>query len=157
MDAFGIEHEIFIDAPIDVVWRTLTEPDQIVQWFTDRAELDLRPGGAGVLTWEDKATTRPVTSALVVETVEPPTRFSFRWNQPAGETPVDGNSMLVEFTLEAHGPERTHLRVVETGLGTIGWSDDDTARYLEEHRNGWSVHIASLQALLTDRSAGRAP
>jgi uncharacterized protein YndB with AHSA1/START domain len=152
MDTLAIEHEIFIDAPIEVVWRTVTEPDQIVQWFTDLAELDLQPGGDGNLTWEDKATTHAMTSKLVVQTVEPPTRFSFRWNHPDGVSPADGNSMLVEFTLAAEGPERTHLRVVETGLETIDWPDAEKGRYADEHRHGWSVHLGSLVSLLGDRS-----
>jgi uncharacterized protein YndB with AHSA1/START domain len=36
-----------------------------------------------------------------VEVVDPPVRFSFRWNHPHGEEPVVGNSVLVEFTLAA--------------------------------------------------------
>ena len=27
-----IEREVVIDAPVDVVWRTVTEPQQISQW-----------------------------------------------------------------------------------------------------------------------------
>jgi len=42
-----------------------------------------------------------------VEIVDPPTRFSFRWNHPRGEEPVAGNSMLVEFMLTPEGDERT--------------------------------------------------
>jgi len=30
-----IETEILIEAPIDIVWRVVTEPDQIKQWFSD--------------------------------------------------------------------------------------------------------------------------
>jgi uncharacterized protein YndB with AHSA1/START domain len=26
-------------APAEVVWRTITEPDQMSQWFADRVEL----------------------------------------------------------------------------------------------------------------------
>ena len=47
-----------------------------------------------------------------VQSVEPPSQSSFRWNHPAGQEPTPGNSMLVEFTLVAEG-ERTRLRVVE--------------------------------------------
>ena len=52
---------------------------------------------------------------VVVETVDPPARFSFRWNHPRGEDPVAGNSMLVEFTLTPEGTEQTRLRVSESG------------------------------------------
>src|SRR5246127_1344043 len=98
---YQIEREIVIDAPIDVVWRTITEPDQISLWFADKVELEVKPGARGYLGFGDEG------GPVVVETVDPPTRFSFRWNHPAGEEPVVGNSMLVEFTLTPEDAERT--------------------------------------------------
>lgn len=148
MGDMAIEREILIEAPADVVWRTITEPDQIRQWFADRVELDLRPGGAGTFVFEGSATSKQVTAPLVVEAVEPPNRFAFRWSHPAGESPVPGNSMLVEFLLTAEGAERTRLRVVETGLDSLSWSDDEKARYADDHRHGWSVHVGRLGDLL---------
>jgi uncharacterized protein YndB with AHSA1/START domain len=99
MANFEIEREVVIDAPADVVWRTITEPDQISRWFADRVELVAEPGGQGAMYFGDEGEGGP----LVVEVVEPPCRFSFRWNHPAGEEPVAGNSLLVEFTLAAEG------------------------------------------------------
>ena len=149
MTDLTIEREILIEAPAEVVWRTITEPEQIVQWFADRAELDLRPGADGTLVFEEMGNTAP----LVVEAVDPPHRFSFRWAHPDGEAPVPGNSVLVEFTLTAEGDERTRLRVVETGLDTIGWTDDDKGRYADEHRAGWDHHLGRLVDLYA-RPAG---
>src|SRR6202521_1806599 len=85
---FQIEREVVIDAPVEVVWRTITEPEQIRQWFADRVELELEPGGRGLMGFEDRAI------PVVVEAVEPPTRFSFRWSHPAGDAPAPGNSTL---------------------------------------------------------------
>jgi uncharacterized protein YndB with AHSA1/START domain len=150
MADLSIEQEILIDAPIDVVWRTITEPDQIAQWFADRVEVDLHPGGAGTLVFEDKGTTRATTVPLVVITVEPRRRFSFRWGHPEGEDPVAGNSVLVEFTLAAESSDRTRLRVEETGLDVIGWPGERKAHYAEDHRHGWAVHIARLGDLMAD-------
>jgi len=147
-----IEREVLIEAPADVVWRTITEPDQIARWFADKVELDLRPGGAGTLVFEDKATTRPTTAPLVVVAVEPPRRFTFRWSHPDGEAPVPGNSVLVEFTLTEEGNDRTRLRVSETGLGAIRWADEDKARYVAEHRHGWAEKLGWLQGLFAARA-----
>src|SRR5580693_7680195 len=90
-----IEREVLIDAPVEVVWRAITEPDQISQWFADRVELVVEPGAHGYLGFGDQG------GPVVVEVVDPPVRFSFRWNHPHGEEPVVGNSVLVEFTLAA--------------------------------------------------------
>jgi len=148
MTDFAIEREILIEAPADVVWHTITEPDQIQKWFADRVEVDLSPGGAGTFVFEDRATSKEVTAPLVVEAVEPPHRFAFRWSHPEGQSPMAGNSMLVEFFLEALGDERTRLRVVESGIDLVPWSDEEKARYVEDHRHGWSVHMGRLGDLL---------
>jgi uncharacterized protein YndB with AHSA1/START domain len=147
-----IEREILIEAPAEVVWRTITEPDQIVQWFADRVELDRRPGGDGALVFEEKSTGQVFTAAIVVETVEPPRRFSLRWGQPEGEAAIAANSVLVEFTLSAVGDERTRLRVVETGLDAVTWTDADKARYADDHRDGWAVHLGRLVELFAARA-----
>ena len=55
-----IEREIRIDAPIDLVWSVLTEPDQITQWFRDSADLDLRPEAEGTLTFRGSRKGRSV-------------------------------------------------------------------------------------------------
>jgi uncharacterized protein YndB with AHSA1/START domain len=123
----AIEREVVVDAPVEVVWRTITEPDQIALWFAHRVDLDLRPGGHGALELGDRAASRTTTVALVVEAVEPPHRFAFRWGHPEGVAPVVGNSLLVEFTLIRQGADRTLVRVVETGLAETGWPDERQA------------------------------
>jgi len=150
MADFKIERDVVIEAPVEVVWRTVTEPDQITQWFANRLELNATPGGAGVLVFEDDDGNAVHTAPLVVEAVEPPSRFSFRWCHPAGADPVAGNSILVEFTLVSEGSERTHLWVVESGLDAIAWPDEDKVRYAAEHRDGWSHFVARLAGLLGD-------
>ena len=144
---YTIQREIVIDAPADVVWRTITEPDQIAQWFADEVELDLQPGGHGTFVFTDRARNHPTTAPLVVETVDAPRRFAFRWSHPADELPVEGNSALVTFTLHDEGPERTRLRVVETGVEALGWPEPEKAKYVDEHNGGWAVHLDRLGTL----------
>jgi uncharacterized protein YndB with AHSA1/START domain len=86
-----------------------------------------------------------------VETVDPPTRFSFRWNHPRGEEPVPGNSMRVEFTLTPEGDERTRLRVTESGHELRAWPDTEKQRYADEHRGGWGEFLDRLTTLLAKR------
>ena len=143
MPGLGIEREITIEAPVAVVWRTITEPDQMSRWFADRVDLVIEPGARGYMRFGDQG------GPVVVETVDPPYRFSFRWNHPAGSDPVAGNSMLVEFTLTPEGPERTRLKVTETGHEICPWPEEEKLRYAGEHQEGWGDFLAQLAAVLT--------
>ncbi len=154
-DDSSIGHEVVIEAPIEVVWRTITEADQIAQWLADRVELDARPGGQGRLVFSrcDGGVSRIVP--LVVEAVEPPHRFSFRWNHPEHADPRPGNSLVVEFTLVAEAAARTRLRVVERGLAMLGWPKADTDRYAHEHRAGWARYLGRLAESARQAAVGR--
>ena len=145
MEGYRIEREVVIDAPAEVVWRAITEPDQISEWFADRVELDAVPGGRGVMIFGDQG------GPLVVQEVDRPTRFSFRWNHPHDAEPAAGNSLLVEFTLVPEGGEQTRLRVVESGLELLPWPDADKDRYAEEHNGGWPTFMDRLAQMLAAR------
>jgi uncharacterized protein YndB with AHSA1/START domain len=135
-----VEREIVIEAPVDVVWAVITEPEHVANWFSDSAEIDLRPGGKAILTWEE----HPVATHGRVETVDPPNFFSFRWIRGSETEVRDGNSTLVEFSLSAEG-EGTRLRVVESRFPQLEGPDDDNARYAEDHRQGWKRELDSLR------------
>jgi uncharacterized protein YndB with AHSA1/START domain len=143
MAGLTIEQEVLIEAPAEVVWRTVTEPDQMSLWFADRVELVVEPGAHGYMGFGDQG------GPVVVDTVDPPTRFSFRWNHSRGEEPVVGNSMLVEFTLIPEGEELTRLRVSESGHERRDWSDAEKQRYADEHQEGWGEFLDRLVGVLT--------
>jgi uncharacterized protein YndB with AHSA1/START domain len=145
MPGLTIDREVVIEAPAEVVWRIITEPDQMTQWFADRVELVLEPGAHGYMWFGDQG------GPVVVETVDPPSRFSFRWNHPRGEEPADGNSMLVEFTLTPEGAERTRLRVTESGHELRDWPDTEKQRYADEHSGGWAEFLDRLSGVLAER------
>src|SRR4029077_18947430 len=95
----SIEREVLIDAPVEVVWSIVTEPEHIGGWFSESAEVDLRPGGDLTLTWGELGTV-----SATVERVERPHVFSFRWVSPEPDrdpSAREGYFTLVEFTL--HG------------------------------------------------------
>jgi uncharacterized protein YndB with AHSA1/START domain len=135
----AIEKEVFIEAPLEVVWRVVTDPEQIRQWFADEAEVELRVGGSGRLRFKGGDSYQ-----LQVEALEPPRRFAFRWLQPEGSPARTDNSMLVEFLLEP-AAGGTRLRVVESGFDAIDWSEAEKAKYAEGHSSGWEVLLGRLR------------
>jgi uncharacterized protein YndB with AHSA1/START domain len=141
-----LKREIVIEAPPEIVWDAVTEPDQIALWFSDAAEFDLQPGGAGSLTWHpggratDELSETMVIPVQVLE-VDPPRHFSFRWTHPEGAEATEENSLLVEFTLTPEG-DATRLSVVESGFQEV---DRDTEAEMRGHGEGWKVHLESLR------------
>jgi len=144
MAADRVEREVLIEAPVHVVWEVITEPEHVVAWFSDEAELDLRPGGAGILTFNVKAGNQ-ATYHLRFETVEPPHRLAYRWVHPVDEEPRAGNSTLVEFILSEEG-SGTRLRVVETDIELMPWPDAEKEEFADSHEAGWAMHLERLGA-----------
>lgn len=138
-----IERQILIDAPVDVVWAVVTEPEHIAGWFSDSVEIDLRPGGRAVLVWNEHE--GPVHGRI--ERVEPPRFFSFRWVVGAGPEVTDDNTTLVEFSLSAEG-EGTRLTVVESGFAGLPEPDDEKLGHVDGHRHGWELELGELVAYL---------
>lgn len=145
MQGLAIEREVLVEAPVAVVWRIITEPEQMCLWFADRVELVVEPGAHGYMHFGDQG------GPIVVETVELNSRFAFRWNYSLEEKATPGNSMLVEFTLTPEGDERTRIRVTESGHETRDWPNDEKQRYADEHNEGWGSHLDRLAKVLSVR------
>ncbi len=90
----SIERELILPVPPARVWTALTRPDQLSAWFGTQATIDLRPGGEVIFTWDGSTGPRG-TNRGVVEAVEPPHRFAFRWQS----SPDTVQMTRVEFTL----------------------------------------------------------
>jgi uncharacterized protein YndB with AHSA1/START domain len=151
-----IERDILIEAPAEVVWRVVTDPGQLQRWYCDAAEIDLRPGGEGVLTFTNRATNRAATVPISVVSVEPPRTFSYRWSHSAGEEARPDNSTLVEFSLTPEG-QGTRLRVVESGLDLVNWPAHHKATYADDHIKGWEIHLGNLREFVSREHHASAP
>ena len=135
-----IERETTIAAPVERVWSLLTEAEHVGTWFCDAgAEIDLRPGGAMVLRWTEHGTTH----ARVVD-VEPHRRFSYRWAAEAESEQIEGNSTLVEFTLDPTD-EGTRLRVVESGFEDLAETDEQRRARVEDNSEGWEIQLGRVR------------
>jgi uncharacterized protein YndB with AHSA1/START domain len=108
----GIERTVELPVTPEELWVALTRPEQLSTWFgADVLELELRAGGRVALVDRDSTIRRGL-----VQEVERPHRFSFRW-LPIAEGPEGFSGALpatwVEFTLEER-EGGTRLTVRET-------------------------------------------
>jgi len=145
----AITREIEIDAPVEVVWKIVTEARHLAGWFSDEALIDLRPGGKMLLTWHDHGLYR-----ARVETVDPPRTFAFRWVLRDGEEPVAGGSTLVVMTLTPTNAG-TRLTVVESGFSDLAWPEDERARYAGQNAGGWIRELDELRAYTAHATGSR--
>jgi uncharacterized protein YndB with AHSA1/START domain len=134
-----IEREILIEASRERVWAVLTEAQQVAGWFGDSAEIDLRPGGRARFGWAEQG-----VHLAVIERVDRPSVFSYRWARDPDTEPGDGNSTLVEFTL-TEVFAGTLLRVVETGFAGLHVSDQEQDKAAQENTDGWVAELAELK------------
>src|SRR5438128_5199175 len=143
-----IEREILIEAPVEVVWEVVTQPEHISGWFSDSVELDLTPGGAMVLRWSHHGAVPGR-----VERVEAPRYFSFRWLVPWDREAElsDDNSTLVEFSLSPDG-DGTRLTVVESGFADLAGPDDENQRHYDGHQRGWELELGELDDYVRARA-----
>ena len=104
MAEVSITRSVELDAEVDEVWEAITTPEQLSGWLEGEVDVDVRPGGDGVLVEPDGAVRR-----MRIDEVEPARRLALQWWPEDGSTPAS----TVEFDLEPI-PGGTHLVVTET-------------------------------------------
>lgn len=150
-----------LDAPVEDVWRALTDAAALVSWFPTDAVVDARPGGSFVISWEgqwqwDMSVTDcdPLRRLRLLDRAARP--FDASGNPLPQAAPVE---LALEITLEPRGRASTVLRLVHSGFGhgsvwddeldgvTLGWNVELRAlrHYLAHHR-GRSRHAAHAHA-----------
>jgi uncharacterized protein YndB with AHSA1/START domain len=142
--ADAIRKSTHIDAPIDRVWRAVSDHRQFGAWFKVALDQPFAAGqpSTGHLTYpgfEHMAWTAHVVA------VEPPHRLAFRWHPYALDPKVDYSgepTTLVEFLLrEADGG--TEVEVVESGFDSIPAHRRDEAYRMNS--NGWEEQMKFLR------------
>ena len=140
-----IEKAIDLKAPVERVWRAISDPAEFGQWF--QVKIDT-PFVAGELARGN--ITLPGYEHLIWEVrivkMEAPRLFAFTWNPYAvdpdkdysGETPT-----LVEFHL-APTPQGTRLVITETGFDKI--PAERRAEAMRMNDSGWAEQTVNIQA-----------
>jgi uncharacterized protein YndB with AHSA1/START domain len=119
--------------PVDAVWRAVTEPDELAQWFPNTVEVDLRPGGRMAFTFPGGEA--PPLQGEVVE-IDPPRRFVFMWG---------GDELSFDLEPQDDG-DGCLLRL------TVALDDREKAA---RDAAGWHVCLDGLERLLADGAAAR--
>ena len=135
-----IERTIILPVAQERVWAAITVPEKMAKWFAPECDINYEPGGSLRLVWENGDVSRGV-----VEAIEPPSIFSFRWHaRPVEYTDplTSENSTVVTFRLETVN-SGTRLTVTEEGFA--GLPDIAREQVLSKNTVGWKARLAGFE------------
>ena len=153
-----IEKEVVLRAPLERVWRAISDADEFGRWFGVRFDGPFVAGTSvtGVITPTavDENVARAQephagkSDTWQIVAVEPKRRLAFRWHPYGVESGVDYSqepTTLVEFTLDemANG---VRLRIVESGFDAIPAERRATA--FEANSEGWAAQTELVRKYL---------
>jgi uncharacterized protein YndB with AHSA1/START domain len=151
-----IEKSAVLNAPLDRVWRAISDSAQFGRWFGMLIDDPFVAGNTvrcvmtGTVVDEDVAAEQRNYEGQVfplhIVTVEPPRRFAFRWN-PLPDSQFADVTTLVEFTLTevAHG---VLLEIVESGFDAL--PGGRRAKAFEDNSGGWATQLELIGRYVTE-------
>lgn len=138
-----IETSIRLKASPQKVWEAWADPQQIANWFVDRAEGEARPGGT--MKWFFEA----FNYALDVPIVEAQPGRSFVTGGGPQPGP-DGLPYLMEITIKKDG-NATVMNLVNSGFSEAA----DKYGSFRDTESGWKCALATMQVWLEQYPALR--
>lgn len=158
MSTDRIEKEVVLRAPLERVWRAISDAEEFGRWFGVRFDGPFVPGApvTGVITpttVDDEVARAQERYAGKADTwqivaVEPKRRLAFRWHPYAVESGTDYSqepTTLVEFTLDETA-EGVLLRIVESGFDSI--PVEHRASAFEANSEGWAAQTELVRKYL---------
>jgi uncharacterized protein YndB with AHSA1/START domain len=153
-----IEKQILLRAPLQRVWRALTDSQEFGNWFGVRFDGPFKPGatlrGVIVPTGVDPEVAKAQKPyeghpfEISIEQIEPERVFSFRWHPFAIEPGVDYSAeptTLIVFALE-EVPNGVRLTVTESGFDRIPLAR--RAKAFTANEQGWAMVVKLIEKYL---------
>jgi uncharacterized protein YndB with AHSA1/START domain len=153
-----IEKQVVLRAPMDRVWRAISDSQEFGRWFGVRIDGPFVAGTSvtatitGTTVDEEVAELqRPHAGAKAtwqIVAVEPSRRLAYRWHPFAVDADVDYDgepTTLVEFTLSPT-PDGVLLSIVESGFDAIPAARRSAA--FEANSEGWAKQVELVRKYL---------
>jgi uncharacterized protein YndB with AHSA1/START domain len=134
------QHEIVIDAPVEAVWKAISEGEELTRWFVEEATVEPGVGGLLTFSWggDEKGQNR-------IDEWEPNRKLRLR-SLPfeMGAAKHDGTTPMVnEYTIERRGG-KTVLRLVNSGIPDAPEWDG----FYDGTDSGWDSFLRTLRHYL---------
>ncbi|MGH3577546.1 MAG: SRPBCC family protein [Mycobacterium sp.] len=158
MNTDRIEKQVVLRAPIDRVWRAISDAQEFGRWFGVRFDGPFVAGTSVTATITGTTVDDEVAklqephagskATWEIVAVEAPRRFAYRWHPFAVEPGVDYDrepTTLVEFTL-SQTPDGVLLSIVESGFDAIPEARRSAA--FEANSGGWAKQVELVRKYL---------
>ena len=144
-----MKHEPFViertyDAPIEKVWKAITDKDQMKEWYFNIKTF--RPEVGFEFQFEAGSEEKKYLHLCKIIDVEPGKKLSYSWRYDG----VPGNS-IVTFELFPEG-EGTRLKLTHEGLETFITDNKDFAK--ESFAKGWEFIIGKSLKEFVEKNPG---
>jgi len=162
MNTDRIEKKILLRAPLQRVWRAISDSSEFGAWFGVKFDAPFSPGAAmhgrivGTTVDPEVAKMQEpmkgMAFAITIEQMIPEKLFSFRWHPHAIDPGIDYSAeptTLVAFALEEK-PEGVELTVTESGFDRIPLAR--RAQAFTANEQGWSIQVRLISEYLADAS-----
>jgi uncharacterized protein YndB with AHSA1/START domain len=141
-ETLEVTKNIVIDAPPEVVFKAITDQNQLTNWFPDQAILEAKVGGKMKFSFyknskrgnqecgrdTDKFAEGTVTEFILNK------KISYTWENSAEP---DFSRTVVTWELEKIDNEKTNLKLLHTGL--------KAGEKVKQYDGGWSHFLDELK------------
>jgi uncharacterized protein YndB with AHSA1/START domain len=140
-----IERKVTINAPKERVYSAITDPKQIIQWFPDTMEGELKEGEQPIFDFGGHG-----KSQIYVVAMRPHDYFAYRWVPGASNFVGDVlsiDSTLVEFNItEADGVSTVSM--TESGFSKLPKPQAEAA--FKQNTDGWGYMLGRLEKVFPE-------
>jgi uncharacterized protein YndB with AHSA1/START domain len=155
-----IEKRVLLRAPLERVWRAISDAEEFGRWFGVRFDGPFVAGTSVTAaitptTVDSEVVKRQeahegVRSTWQIVAVEPRRRFAYRWHPFAVDPHVDYDrepTTLVEFAL-SEAPDGVLLTITESGFEAI--PEVRRGRAFEANGEGWAIQADIVRRYVED-------
>ena len=155
-----IEKRVLLHAPLERVWRAISDAEEFGRWFGIRFDgpfvagmsvtAAISPTTVDSAVAERQAPHEGVRSTWQIVAIEPRRRFAYRWHPFAVDPDVDYDrepTTLVEFTL-SEAPDGVLLTITESGFEAIPEARQGQA--FEANSEGWAIQTDLVRRYVED-------
>ena len=148
-ETIEIKKSIVIHASPEVVFKAITDPNELTNWFPDHAILEPKIGGKMKLSfYKEKSEERTgcTADAFPEGTIKefiPNKKLSYTWqHKDVPEFP----ETVVTWELEDIGANKTRLELIHSGF-----TGKEDRKSFKEHDQGWTYFLDRLEKYCKDK------